>query len=157
MQYSAEELGQALMDALENTLLKRARSPKVALAVATKGTEIIKRRTAQGLDKQGATFAALSPKYRDWKAKKGRQPIANLAFTGHMLNDIYAKVEGDHAVIAFTSQRVPASSDKADGHIKGSGNLPVRDFFGIDDRPADVSELQRVAEDAIKKVLGGVA
>ena len=87
------------------------------------------------LDDVGATtspvaghgkFPKLTKKYRDIKKNLAR-PIANLEFSGDMLDSLKAPISGSELTLKVSQSQ----NDKADGHNNHSGksSLPLRRFI----------------------------
>lgn len=90
--------------------------------------EAIKTRTDRGLDVNRKSFIAYSPEYAQLKNKTK----VDLQDNNDMLNNIsWQRVNKNKVKVYFRSQR---ELDKAYWHQTGSGNLPVRKFFGYDRR-----------------------
>jgi hypothetical protein len=106
-------------------------------AVGRELVQIILRRTASGLDKNGKPFKEYSDAYKNSAdfGLTGKSPgNVNLRLSGDMLADFSVISARDGRIIlGFDSEEQRA---KAHGHMtgqEGSGNLPVRDFLGISD------------------------
>lgn len=81
-------------------------------------------------DKDGDRLKGYSKEYKEseeFQVLKGSTKV-NLTLTGEMLESIEGINRGDNVVFQFKRQR---NKDIAHGHINGSNNLPVRDFFGM--------------------------
>jgi len=101
-----------------------------------------------GLDINGDSFAPYSPLYKKWKtgelnrpsgkskntkaAQKDYSATPNMRLSGDMLAAIQSRTrrDGDKiiGVIEFVNQD---EIEKANWHLKGLGNMPKREFFGI--------------------------
>lgn len=96
-------------------------------------------RTERGLDAQLATFAPYSEKWKKVRDSLGLVTSrVNLNFTNAMLNDLAFSViqlatSNLEATIFFQNAE---QAQKALWHIRGSDNLPKRDFHGIDSETA---------------------
>lgn len=83
-------------------------------------------RTDRGLDVNRRTFIGYSPAYAKLK-NKGR---VDLQDTNRMLQSItWKRLNKNHVKVYFRSQD---EATKGYYHQTGSGNLPVRKFFGFD-------------------------
>jgi len=100
-----------------------------------RGIQIIKDKTESGVDYQNRPFRKYSKDYEETRLQK-QLPInkVDLFFTGNMMSAITADSDNDGAVIKFLNKH---DSGKAFSHIRGSGSLPVRDFFFFDDDDMD--------------------
>ena len=76
--------------------------------------------------------------------KKGAKPT--LRASGDMLESMGIDVtnNANFLVIEFSDSQ---ESEKAHGHITGGGNLPKRDFFGLDGK--DLNEIRRRFDNAV--------
>jgi hypothetical protein len=92
--------------------------------------EIIKR-TDKSIDKHNVGFVKYSKFYKNSDAFKihGKSSKVNLKLTGEMRADM--SVTGVTATAVKISFPNPEQNKKADGHIRGLGSLPIRDFFGL--------------------------
>ena len=107
-------------------------------------------RTQSGIDK----FKGKNkfPKYSDayinsptFKIYRKSETPVNLTLKGDMLRSMDVKLsEGTLLYIQFDDELEAA---KAHGHINGSNNLPVRDFFGLPE-----SEESAILKDVIKNI-----
>lgn len=115
---------------------RRALTPLIKSDVIKRqfGREVIDRilqRTESGKDKDGVRFTPYSKAYKESRAFKiyGKSSRVNLRLSGEMHASI--------GVLATSSNTVTIAipegeqEKKARGHISGSGNLPMRDFWGI--------------------------
>jgi len=88
-------------------------------------------RTEQSVDVNGKSFTKYSKEYKgslDFDAA-GKSNKVNLRLTGDMLDQIdVTKIDGNTIEIGWDDSD---ESAKAHGHITGGGNMPKRDFFGI--------------------------
>jgi len=123
------------------------------MAIAVQGITVIKRRTAQSKDADGASFAKYSEGYEKAKIKKGRSATPDLRGFGRnprMMENIHARYDGPRkATILFTN------SEQAN---KAAGNMKKREFFDIR-LPEEIAALtrklnQRVDAAIIKLRLG---
>lgn len=100
----------------------------------------IVKRTEGNRDVFGNAFAPYSKAYKkslDFKAFNKSNKV-NLTLTGDMLASIDAiKTSASEIEIGFVD---PTEAQKASGHIKGIGRLPVRDFFGLTQK--EINELK---------------
>lgn len=105
-------------------------------------------RTEKGKDINGSSFVPYSKAYKkslDFNAFNKTSKV-NLRLTGDMLNSIDAiQTSPTEIEIGFIDED---SKLKASGHIKGSGKLPIRDFFGLTDK--EIRELKREYEQDVK-------
>lgn len=95
-------------------------------------------------DKDGDRLQSYSKSYKEseeFQVLKGSTKV-NLTLTGEMLESIEGVSRGDNVVFQFKRQR---NKDIAHGHINGSNNLPVRDFFGIPEK-----QQQTIMKDLVK-------
>ena len=105
--------------------------------------EIILDKTDRGFDVSGKRFPAYSRMYAEEKGKT----IVNLQDTNRMLQSIDTKlINKNKAQIYFRSQ---TQAKKAYWHQTGQGNLPVRKFFGFNNKTEKV--IQRTFEKFIKQ------
>ncbi len=82
-------------------------------------------RTISGRDKNNVSFFPYSADYAEQEGKT----LVNLLQSEDMLNSMTQKVLTNDTGKIFFSR--PDMADRAEDHIKGRGNLPVRDFFGL--------------------------
>ena len=82
-------------------------------------------RTHSGLDKNFKRFYPYNAAY----AEKEGKTLVNLTQRGHMLNSMTQKVLNNNVAKIFFSTK--QQREKALWHVTGAGNLPVRDFFGV--------------------------
>ena len=94
--------------------------------------EIILDRTDRGFDIFGARFAPYSFMYSQEKGKT----TVNLQDTNRMLQSIDSKIRSKYkSQVYFRSQ---TEAKKAYWHQTGQGNLPIRKFFGFNDKTEKV-------------------
>jgi hypothetical protein len=97
--------------------------------------ESIRENTQSGKSRRGTDFKKYSIGYiksLDFIAFGKSEGQVNLTLTGDMLDSMeVSKIGRDTIEIGFMDTENAA---KAAGHIKGSNNLPVRDFFGLPKR-----------------------
>jgi hypothetical protein len=118
---------------------------------------IMRRRTAAGVDVNGAAFQALSPGYAKVKAKELGNARADLTVSGGMLNDMaIVSVSKNRVTLGFVSgaigsvvravggtfiqrsRAVPAANKAQYHNITGAGKSHViRKFFGLNAREGD--------------------
>lgn len=117
-------------------------------------------RAESGKDVNGKKFKAYSKAYKqsdDFKAFDKESNKVNLRLTGDMLDtmDITDTTRNTVTISWEDSEE----GQKALGHIKGGGNLPVRDFFGLNKSDIDFlrrefkAEAARAAEKSINETL----
>lgn len=101
--------------------------------------DAIVERTLNGQDKNGRSFKAYSKAYKksDVFDIYGKSNQVNLKLTGEMQAAIDVFLTGRNEVtVAFNDSQ---QNDKASGHVngtfssKGKRQLPVRDFWGLDE------------------------
>lgn len=101
---------------------------KIAAAISTH----IKERTLLGKDVKGKAFARYSKKTLEYKAKRGGRFFSgkvNLNDKGKMFSAIqYKRVAHNAAIVGITREE---EQIKALAHMRGSGKLPKREFFGL--------------------------
>lgn len=92
----------------------------------------------------GRKFQRLSSDYRAFKIKKRRPGVANLEFSGAMLDALKGKVSGDDITIQIKGKQ----GDKADGHNNHSGKskLPTRKFIPKDDETYSKAIMRGITE-----------
>ena len=92
----------------------------------------IERRTAKGIDKNGASFAPYSEAYIASQnfAAAGKSPDkVNLRLLGEMMSSLEVlRADSGRVTIGFEDDEQRA---KAHGHIVGANALPKRDFLGV--------------------------
>lgn len=120
--FDPKKLATDLMDRQEKALDR-------ALQEAARG---IVQRTQQGRDVSGSTFDPYSPKYKEWKRKKGRTGDVDLTFSGKMLQSIQSKIKRTTSAIIGTIY-FNGSKEAA----KARGNLRYREFFGLSTKQVD--------------------
>ena len=96
-----------------------------ALAVAgTKALSMIKRRTNKG-DGLNGKFKPYSKGYQAYKVDKGKNPFTvNLRDGGDMMKNMTARIQGDTALIYFTT---------AESNKKAYFNDKIRPFFDLNE------------------------
>jgi phage gpG-like protein len=97
-------------------------------------------------EKKSVKLKAYSPAYKKSEAFKayGKDNVVNLKLTGAMRADIdVVNTTATSVVIGFVDKE---SEEKAVGHINGSGNLPVRNFWGLPKK-----EEQQIMKEVIKE------
>lgn len=104
---------------LESTEIKLGR------ALEETAREIVTR-SRSGRGPNGEQFSGLSPKYRNYKEKKGRKGVPDLTFTGRMLSSITSDVQRIGREIIG---RIFFSSVKE--AQKARGNQQTRRFFAL--------------------------
>ncbi len=94
VQVRIRSLGERLTPDVREALLRRAAAHAVG---------IIKRRTAKGVDVDGAAFVAYSKDYAKLKGQSGRNTKPDLMLSGEMLNGMTVlDVTPERALIGFT-------------------------------------------------------
>lgn len=108
-------------------------------AIAIEVIDKIIKRTKQGKDKDGATFAPYSTEYRNSQNFKngGKSGAVNLVLSGDMLDSI-SILKNAAGKVSIGFDKGSAENGKADGNIRGTfGHSktvgPKRDFLGISD------------------------
>ncbi len=109
-------------------------------------------RTLEGKDKNGKAFKAYKPSYYNSKIfdiyGKSRGSV-NLELTGEMHASIdVLKPTQKGVLIGITDFE---NETKADAHINGKGNLPKRDFWGINN-----DELDDIVRPLVKEFQDGI-
>jgi phage gpG-like protein len=105
--------------------------------------EIILHKTNKGYDVSGKRFPEYSKMYAEEKGKT----IVNLQDTNTMLQSISNRViNKNKSQVYFKSQ---TEAKKAYWHQTGQGNLPVREFFGFNNKTERV--IQKSFEKFLKK------
>lgn len=111
-------------DRIKREILEK-QERELKLAINDAATEIVTRTRSQK-DARGATFKALTPIYKKFKARKGRAAVPDLTYSGKMLASITSTVErladGLLGRIFFSSQK---EAEKA------RGNMKIRKFFEL--------------------------
>lgn len=122
----------------------------VLMPVAFDQLARIKLRTARGESSSGQLFDPYAPEYENVRVDGGYSiAVVDLFFSGRMQAAMSAEVLNDTSVRLFFND--PAQGLKAFYHHTGAGNLPVRDFFSIND--SDVEEITKDVDRAILKKL----
>ena len=105
--------------------------------------EIILNKTDRGIDQTGGRFPAYSFSYSQEKGKT----TVNLQDTNRMLQSIDSKLKSKNKVqLYFRSQ---TEAKKAYWHQTGQGKLPVRKFFGFNNKTERL--IQKTFHNFIKK------
>lgn len=108
--------------------------------------DFILERTNDGKDKNNSPFVKYSAAYKKSLPFKiyGKSSTVNLKLTGAMQAAIDVTDVSDTTItLGFVDQ---FENDKAHGHVNGSNNLPVRDFWGIPEK-----DQQRILKDTIRE------
>lgn len=116
-----------------NALKKFVRRSSVKTEFGRQAIREIRKRTLDGIDKNGNTFKPYSSSYMDSDDFKiyGKSSKVNLKLTGAMQASMeVVSQSNDTVTIGITDNE---EMQKALGHINGSGHLPIRDFFGLPD------------------------
>jgi hypothetical protein len=121
------------VDVSDNEALKLA----MAEALLTKMLD----KTAEGKSRTGKGFRKYSKAYMksdEFKAA-GKTAKVNMKLSGDMLGLIDVTSETKNTVTLGWSEGDEGA--KAHGHITGGGRLPVRDFFGLNNK--DIAEVKK--------------
>lgn len=129
-----------LRDIFETTVTSREKrkvlrplisSPDFHASFGVKAIETIIGRTQSGLDVNGNPFKEYSDSYAEYK---GRKAPVDLTDAGDMLGNLSFRTsrESKVAIDLFFPNQI--ENDKAHGHINGGGNLPVRNFLGLQEK-----------------------
>ena len=102
-------------------------TPKRLVKIAGEARNMIRDRTNKAQSFTGSPFKTLNQVYADRKAKKGKQPIPNLHWSGNLLNSMQVKGIKDGAEIYFNTAE---SKVIAEAHHFGKGQ-PRRSFFKL--------------------------
>jgi len=110
-------------------------------------------RAALEIAPDGSTWASLSPRYANRKAK-ARPGVGMLFFDNHMLGDqLSSQVVGD---TLFTGTNAPQGAAQHFGSAPGSHqNIPARPWLGVSDQ--DDAEIARLVLDHLGKPIKGAA
>lgn len=131
------DLIEILKSTTDSSAKRRAFTPilrksEVKREFGRRAIEKLLERTNAGVDKNGKSFARYSKSYINSPIfslhGKSRSEV-NLKLTEEMQSDIRITKVTDRGVeIGFGAG---VQNDKAHGHVHGSNNLPVRDFWGL--------------------------
>jgi phage gpG-like protein len=118
-------LGVSIGGSLSVSSVQKQISDKMRKALAVAGTKaltMIKRRTNKGNGLNGK-FKPYSKSYQAYKVKKGKNPfVVNLRDGGDMMKSMTARIQGDTALIYFTT---------SESNKKAYFNDKIRPFFDL--------------------------
>ena len=119
----------------ETTLIVKMNLPKTKLEkVARAAAALIRKRTADGIDKDGKPFVPYSKEYKESPefAQAGKSGKVDLKLTGEMMTEFgVLQVQNGRFSLGVEDEEQRA---KLHGHItgqEGSGKLPVRNPLGL--------------------------
>ncbi len=138
---SSEQKLQVYLPLLRDPLFKREFGLRMI--------DVMEARMDEGIDKSGRDFVAYSNSYKKSELFQffGKSSKVNLKLTGEMRAAIEVSNINPRSIeLAFADQE---QNDKAHGHVHGSNNLPVRDFWGI-----PVNEQTAVMKEMIREFSG---
>ena len=117
--------------------------------LAVKGVQIIKQKTAAGVDVDGNSFAEYSDNYKRFKGKTHDASTVNMMYSNDMLASMQGDRVGDTGVIFFADS---TNATKAKTHNEGLGNMPKRKFFGLNDGE-DTAQINALAKSQVDRYL----
>lgn len=116
--------------------------------LGAKGVQLITERTDTGIDVHGNPFKEYSPAYYLEKSKTHSDMTVNLQNSNDMLSALSSSSDDDSALIYFLSS---VENSKAYKHNTGTGGVPKREFFGLNE--SDANDLSKIATADIQRYL----